>query len=441
MTNILPPFKIKTVEPIFLSSKEEREEWIKQANYNLFNLKSEQVIVDFLTDSGTAAMSAEQTAHLITGDESYAGARSYGYFSNTIGAITGFKHIYPVHQGRAAERILFTLLTDKTKIVPNNNHYDTTRANIEFTGAEALDLVDESNADFKGNMDIAKLKSLLERNADIIPIIMITITNNTGGGQPVSMQNIKDVSNLAKQFNKPFFIDSCRFAENAYFIKTREKGYSDISIEDIVREIFSYADGMTMSAKKDAIAHIGGWLAVNDDKLAEKIENLVILTEGFKTYGGLAGRDLEAIATGMISGLKFDYLEHRIGQVEKLGKLLQEAGVPIVNPTGGHAVYVNAKEFLSHIPPDQFPAAALAVAVYIEGGIRGSEVGSLMFGKNAAKELLRLAIPRRVYGSEHIEYVASIFAKIVKRKNNIKGMKIIKEPQSLRHFSALLDYA
>jgi tyrosine phenol-lyase len=290
-------------------------------------------------------------------------------------------------------------------------------------------------------MDIAKLKSLLEGNADVIPIIMITITNNTGGGQPVSMQNIKDVSNIARQFNKPFIIDSCRFAENAYFIKTREKGYADVSIEDIVHEIFSYADGMTMSAKKDAIAHIGGWLAVNDDELAEKIENLVILTEGFKTYGGLAGRDLEAIATGMISGIEFDYLDHRVGQVKKLGKLLQEAGVPIINPTGGHAVYVNAKEFLPHIPNDQFPAAALAVAAYIEGGIRGSEVGSLMFGKNATKELLRLAIPRRVYGSEHIEYVASIFTKIVKHKENIKGMKIIKEPQRLRHFSALLGYA
>ena len=441
MTNLLPPFKIKTVEPIFLSSMDERKEWLKQASYNIFNLRSDQVIVDLLTDSGTGAMSAEQTAQLITGDESYAGASSHRYFSDTIGDITGFKHIYPVHQGRAAERILFTLLTDKTKIVPNNNHFDTTRANIEFMGAEALDLVDESNRDFKGNMDINKLEALLEKKADIIPIIMITITNNTGGGQPVSMQNIKDVSNLAKKFNKPFFIDSCRFAENAYFIKTREEGYADTSIEDITREIFSYADGMTMSAKKDAIVHIGGWIAANDDELAAKIENLLILTEGFKTYGGLAGRDLEAIATGMLSGMEFDYLDHRISQVKKLGDMLEDAGVPIISPTGGHAVYVNAKEFLPHIPRDQFPGVALAVEAYIEGGVRGSEIGSLMFGKNAAKELLRLAIPRRVYGSEHIEYVASTFAKIKKRKNDIKGMKIVREPRCLRHFSALLDYA
>lgn len=441
MTNLLPPFKIKTVEPIFLSSMDERREWLKQASYNVFNLRSDQVMVDLLTDSGTGAMSAEQTAQLITGDESYAGASSHRYFSDTIGDITGFKHIYPVHQGRAAERILFTLLTDKTKIVPNNNHFDTTRANIEFMGAEALDLVDDSNKDFKGNMDIKKLEALLEKKADIIPIIMITITNNTGGGQPVSMQNIKDVSNLAKQFDKPFFIDSCRFAENAYFIKTREQGYADTSIEDIAREIFSYADGMTMSAKKDAIVHIGGWIAANDDELAAKIENLLILTEGFKTYGGLAGRDLEAIATGMLSGMEFDYLDHRISQVKKLGKMLEDAGVPIIGPTGGHAVYVNAKEFLPHIPRDQFPGVALAVEAYIEGGVRGAEIGSLMFGKNAEKELLRLAIPRRVYGSEHIEHVASTFAKIKKRKNEIKGIKIVREPQCLRHFSALLDYA
>lgn len=441
MTDLLPPFKIKTVEPIFFSSKEERKEWLKQAHYNLFNLRSDQVMVDLLTDSGTGAMSAEQTAHLITGDESYAGASSHLYFSNTISDITGFKHIYPVHQGRAAERILFTLLTDKIKIVPNNNHYDTTRANIEFMGAEALDLVDESNDNFKGNMDIEKLKNLLEKQADIIPLIMITITNNTGGGQPVSMQNIKDVSDLARQFNKPFFIDSCRFAENAYFIKTREEGYANTSIEDIAHEIFSYADGMTMSAKKDAIVHIGGWIAANDDELADKIENLLILTEGFKTYGGLAGRDLDAIATGMLSGMEFDYLDHRIGQVKRLGKMLEDVGVPIVSPTGGHAVYVNAKEFLPHIPRNQFPGVALAAEAYIEGGIRGSEIGSLMFGKNAKKELLRLAIPRRVYGSEHMEHVASTFAKVLKRKDDIKGMKIIKEPQCLRHFSALLDYA
>ena len=398
-------------------------------------------MVDFLTDSGTNAMSAEQTAHLITGDESYAGASSHKHFFETINKITGFKNIYPVHQGRAAERILFTLLATKNKIIPNNNHYDTTRANIEVTGAEALDLVDESEENFKGNMDIKKLESLLQKHADSIPLIMITVTNNTGGGQPVSMRNIKDVSQLAKKFNKPFFIDSCRFAENSYFIKTREQGYSNISIEAIALEMFSYADGMTMSAKKDAIVHIGGWIAANDDKLATKIENLLILTEGFKTYGGLAGRDLEAIATGMKEGLKLNYLQHGIGQVQRLGDQLTEIGVPIITPPGGHAVYIDAKNFLPHIPSSNFPAIALAVALYIEGGVRTAEIGSLMLGKHAQKELLRLAIPRRFYSQEHIDYITTIFAQIIKNKDSIKGIKITEEPECLRHFSASLDYA
>lgn len=437
------PFKIKTIEPIAISSINDRQTWIKEAKYNLFNLKSDQVMVDFLTDSGTGAMSAEQTACLITGDESYAGSASYHNFYSVINDLTDFKYIYPVHQGRAAEKILFSIISDRGRIIPSNSHFDTTRAHIEYTGGEALDLIDESDGNFKGNMDIDKLQKLLKSNNESIPLIMLTITNNTNGGQPVSLNNIKAVSKLACQYNKLFFIDGCRFAENAFFIKRRESYYADYSIKDIVRKIFSYADGMTMSAKKDAIVHIGGWIATSNSDLAKKIEELVILHEGFRTYGGLAGRDLDAIAMGVLSGLQLDYLQYRIQQVQSLGKELLKLGIPLLTPIGGHAIYVDAKEFLPHIISSQFPGHALAVELYIQGGIRSCEIGSLMFGKKGKtpqKELLRLAIPRRVYGKEHLDYVVSIFEKIAKIKHKIKGMKIIQDTGSLRHFTASLDY-
>jgi len=454
MSIIIEPFKIKSVEPININSAEEREKIISEVSYNLFSLKSKDVIIDLLTDSGTGAMSSEQWAGIMRGDESYAGSNSYNFFESTIKNYFGFKYIIPTHQGRAAERILFEIICKKNDIIPSNAHFDTTRANIEFQGATALDLIPNNYKDtqyicpFKGNMDIEKLEDVIKNNADRIPIIMMTITNNTGGGQPVSMDNIRKVSKVARANNIPFYIDACRFAENAYFIKTREDGYSNTSITDIVKEMFSYSDGCTMSAKKDGIANIGGFLCTNDELLSRKKKDLLILTEGFPTYGGLAGRDLEAIAIGLTEAMNEDYLKYRITSTSYLGKKISEYGVPILLPPGGHAIYIDAELFLPHIEKKYFPAQALACELYIEGGIRTSEIGTLMFGgtdlntnkeKLANFELVRLAIPRRTYTQSHIDYVIEMIKTVYDRRDKINGLKIVKEPQYLRHFSAQLE--
>lgn len=447
MKTIIEPFKIKSVEPIKLNTIEQRNKLLKEAFYNLFLLKSKDVIIDLLTDSGTGAMSTNQWAAIMRGDESYAGSNSFKYFYDTINELFGFEHIIPTHQGRAAERILFTTLCKEGDIIPSNSHFDTTRANIEFQGAVALDLVPDEYKDtqsyfpFKGNVDISKLEEVLKNNKNI-PLIMLTITNNTGGGQPVSMKNIADVSRLSKIYNVPLYLDACRFAENAYFIKLREKEYANETIENIVKKMFSYADGCTMSAKKDAIANIGGFLCTNNKDLSNKQKELLILTEGFPTYGGLAGRDLEAIADGLKEVISEDYLHYRIISTKYLGDKLNEYGIPILLPTGGHAVYIDAKIMLPHIPQKEFPGQALACELYLEGGIRSSEIGSLMFGKGekyfAPQELVRLAIPRRTYTQSHIDYVIEIIRNVYDRREKIKGLEIVEAPKFLRHFSAKL---
>ena len=447
MKTIIEPFKIKSVEPIKLNTIEQRNKLLKEAFYNLFLLKSKDVIIDLLTDSGTGAMSTNQWAAIMRGDESYAGSNSFKYFYDTINELFGFEHIIPTHQGRAAERILFTTLCKEGDIIPSNSHFDTTRANIEFQGAVALDLVPDEYKDtqsyfpFKGNIDISKLEEVLKNNKNI-PLIMLTITNNTGGGQPVSMKNIADVSRLAKIYNVPLYLDACRFAENAYFIKLREKEYANETIENIVKKMFSYADGCTMSAKKDAIANIGGFLCTNNKDLSNKQKELLILTEGFPTYGGLAGRDLEAIADGLKEVISEDYLHYRIISTKYLGDKLNEYGIPILLPTGGHAVYIDAKIMLPHIPQKEFPGQALACELYLEGGIRSSEIGSLMFGKGeksfAPQELVRLAIPRRTYTQSHVDYVIEIIRSVYDRREKIKGLEIVEAPKFLRHFSAKL---
>ena len=451
MKTIIEPFKIKSVEPIRFTTKEEREKLLKAAGYNLFLLHADDVLIDLLTDSGTSAMSSEQWAGIMRGDESYAGSKSFYNFEDAVRRITGMKFIIPTHQGRAAEKILFSITGGPGKYFPNNTHFDTTRANIEFTGSEAVDLLNETGkhpeirADFKGNMDIEKLESFIkEKGKENIPLCMITITNNSGGGQPVSMQNIRDVKKLLERYNIPLFIDACRFAENAYFIKKREKGYSGKSALEIAWEIFSYADGVTMSAKKDGLANIGGFLAMNDENLAMQCRNLLIVTEGFPTYGGLAGRDLEAVAQGLSEILDEHYLQYRIRSVEYLGEKLISAGVPIIEPPGGHAIYLDAKRFLPHVPPEQFPGQSIVCSLYIEGGIRGVEIGSLMFGKYdksgrlipPAMELVRLAIPRRVYTQSHIDFVSEVVIEVFKKRDSLKGYKIIYEAPMLRHFTA-----
>ena len=444
MKIIIEPFKIKSVEPICMNSKKDRINIIKKADYNLFLIESRNVIIDLLTDSGTGAMSSEQWAGIMRGDESYAGSDSFRRFYKVINEFFGFKHVIPTHQGRAAEKILFEVICDKGSIVPSNAHFDTTRANIEFQGAVAEDLIPDDFSDtqyqhdFKGNMDIAKLENIIKEHKDNIPIIMITITNNSGGGQPVSMGNIKKVSSIAKKNKIPFYIDACRFAENAYFIKSREEGYSNVPIEDIVKEMFSYADGCTMSAKKDGISNIGGFLCTNDDLLSKKKKDLLILTEGFPTYGGLAGRDLDAIAVGIKEAMDEDYLKYRILSTSYLGKKIYDYGVPIILPPGGHAIYIDAGLFLPHIPKSEYPGQALACELYIEGGIRTSEIGSLMFKNTAPNELVRLAIPRRTYTQSHIDYVVEIIKSVYDRRTKIKGMEITEEPEYLRHFSAKL---
>lgn len=448
---IIEPFKIKSVEPIRFTTKAERNELIKKAGYNPFLLHADDVLIDLLTDSGTSAMSSKQWAGIMDGDESYAGSKSFYRFEKAVRKITGMKFIIPTHQGRAAEKIIFSIVGGPGKYFPNNTHFDTTRANIEFTGAEADDFIVEAGkhsevrADFKGNMDTNLLEKFIkEKGSENIPLCMITVTNNSGGGQPVSMQNIKEVKNICAKYNIPLFIDACRFAENAYFIKLREKGYSKKSVLEIAQEMFSYADGVTMSAKKDALVNIGGFLALNDENLAMQCRNLLIVTEGFPTYGGLAGRDLEAVAQGLEEILDEHYLQYRIRSVAYLGERLLEAGVPIIEPPGGHAIYIDAKRFLPNIPPEKFPGQSIVIELYIEGGIRAVEIGSVMFGKYDDKgklipppmELVRLAVPRRVYTQSHIDYVIEIVLKVFRNRNKLKGYKIVYEAPMLRHFTA-----
>ncbi|HEV3220477.1 MAG TPA: tryptophanase [Candidatus Acidoferrales bacterium] len=442
---IIEPFRIKSIEPIRRTTHDERRRLLETAGWNLFLVAAEDILIDLLTDSGTGAMSTAQWAALMRGDESYAGSPSFTRFRDSVQAIFGFRHVIPTHQGRAAERILFSVMCKKGDVVPNNTHFDTTRANCEFVGAEAVDLpipeaLEPSHIHpFKGNMDTGRLTELIERvGAKRVPLVMMTVTNNSGGGQPVSMVNIREVKQICKGHGIPLYIDACRFAENAYFIKLREKGYEARTPREIAQEMFRHADGCTMSAKKDGMANIGGFLCTNDDVLARLESDLLILTEGFPTYGGLAGRDLEAIAVGLNEALEEDYLNYRIASTAYLGNHLADAGVPIVLPPGGHAIYLDARAFLPNVPPAQFPGVALAGALYIEGGIRSVEIGTLMFGDNAKMDLVRLAIPRRVYTQSHIDYVVEIILEVWRRRAEIRGLEIVEQSPILRHFSARL---
>ena len=445
---IIEPFRIKSVEPIRWTTRLEREQLLRAAHYNLFQLPADDVLIDLLTDSGTGAMSTHQWAAIMEGDESYAGSKSYDRFRDSIQNIFGYKHVIPTHQGRAAERILFSVMCKKGDVVPNNTHFDTTRANIEFVGAEAVDLVIAEGKQpslihpFKGNMDVEALEGLIHKvGRERIPLVMLTITNNSGGGQPVSMENVRQVSAVCRHHEIPLYFDACRFAENAYFIKLREPGYQAKSPKQIAQEMFSYGDGCTMSAKKDGMANIGGFLCTNDDVLAQQENNLLILTEGYPTYGGLAGRDLEAIAVGVQEALHEDYLRYRIASTAYLGNHIAQQGVPIVQPPGGHAVYLDARAFLPHIPPEQFPGVALAAELYLEGGIRSVEIGSLMFGAAAKMDLVRLAIPRRVYTQSHIDYVVEVILEVWKKREQIQGLTLTYEAPFLRHFTARLEPA
>ncbi|CAN5236717.1 tryptophanase [soil metagenome] len=456
MKTIIEPFKIKSVEPIYFNTKEEREQILAAAHYNQFLIRAHDVLIDLLTDSGTSAMSSNQWAGIMQGDESYAGSNSFFRFENTVQEITGMPLVIPTHQGRAAEKILFSITGGKGKYFLSNTLFDTTRANIEFSGAEGIDLLCAEGklttvpAPFKGNMDVELLRrTITEKGAENISMVILTVTNNSGGGQPVSMQNIKDVKRVCTQNNIPMFIDACRFAENSYFIKIREEGYSNRSVQSIAQEMFSYADGCTMSAKKDAFANIGGFLAMHDESLALKCRNMLVITEGFPTYGGLAGRDLEAIAIGLDEVMEESYLQYRIRSIEYLTNKLIKAGVPVMQPAGGHAVYLDAKEFLPQVPVDQYPGQALTAALFIHGGIRSVEIGSLMFGKYddagklipAAMELVRLAIPRRVYTQSHIDYVAEVIIEVFNEREKITGLEIVEEADLLRHFTAKLKPA
>jgi tyrosine phenol-lyase len=443
MRTIIEPFRIKSVEPLHHTTPEERECYLRDAGYNLFLIDARRILIDLLTDSGTSAMSTEQWAAVMRGDESYAGSESFFRLKRVVDELTGFRHMVPTHQGRAAERILFTVMCKPGDVVPNNTHFDTTRANIEFTGARAVDLPipeaadTQARLDFKGNMDVSALGDLIRREgAERIPLIMLTITNNSGGGQPVSMANIAAVKEVAAFHGIPLYLDACRFAENAWLIREREPGYADWTPKHIAQKMFSYADGCTFSAKKDAFANIGGFLCSNDDRIAQQETNLLILTEGFPTYGGLAGRDLDAIAVGLDEVLDPDYLRYRIVSTAYLGRHIADRGVPIVEPPGGHAIYIDAARMLPHIPPAQFPGQALAVELYRHAGIRSVEIGSLMFGDAARHELLRLAIPRRVYTQSHIDYVVEAILEVNERKDRIRGLEIVEAPPFLRHFSA-----
>jgi tryptophanase len=449
---IIEPFRIHSVEPLRMTTEEERAGAIDKAGNNLFNLHAEDVLVDLLTDSGTGAMSRDQWAAIQHGDESYAGSPSWFRFEAAVKNLFPFKHVIPTHQGRAAEKILFSVVGGAGKIIPNNTHFDTTRANVEASGAEARDLVIAEGLDaatvhpFKGNMDLGALEALLETNRDDIPVVVVTITNNSGGGQPVSLANIRGVSEICRRYGVLFFLDACRFAENAWFIHEREEGQSGREIADIVREIASLADGMTMSAKKDPFGNIGGWLALNDDQIAEQCRNVLILTEGFPTYGGLAGRDLEALAQGLSESVQPDYLRYRIRSTAYLGEALDKAGVPVVKPIGGHAVYLDAKTLLSHLDPLEYPGQSLAIALYQAGGIRSCEIGTVMFGRQpdgseqpAAMELVRLAIPRRTYTQSHIDYVIEVVTDVASRARSLPGYRMVYEPKALRHFTAKFE--
>lgn len=447
---IFEPFRIHSVEPLRLSTPEERESALRAADFNLFGLRAVDVMIDLLTDSGTGAMSRDQWAAIQHGDESYAGSPSWELFRDAVNSLFPFKHVIPTHQGRAAERILFSVLGGEGKFIPNNTHFDTTRANIEFTKATAVDLLISEGRDpqsrypFKGNMDIAALEAFIaEHGVTNIPLVMITVTNNSGGGQPVSLENIRQVSEVCRKNGLLFFIDACRYAENAWFIREREEGQSDRSVADIVREMASYADGMTISAKKDPMGNIGGWLALNDDAIAQRARNLLILTEGFTTYGGLAGRDLEALAVGIGESVSHDYLQYRIRSTAYLGNALAEAGIPVVQPIGGHAVYLDARALLPHIPLLEYPGQSLAIALYQMGGVRGCEIGTVMFGqqpdgseKAAAMDLVRLAIPRRTYTQSHIDYVIEVCLAVGDLSSSLRGYRIIEQPKVLRHFTA-----
>ena len=452
MRTIIEPFRIKAIEPIRMTSRDEREKLIREAAYNVFLLPARDVLIDLLTDSGTGAMSAAQWAGIMRGDESYAGSDSYYRFENAVKDIFGFSHVIPTHQGRAAERILFSTVCSAGQTVPSNSHFDTTRANIAYVGAEPVDLpcveskVLADPHPFKGDMNLEALQHLLEQcEPGKVPLVMLTITNNSGGGQPVSMANIRATSKICRKHEVPLYIDACRFAENAYFIKQRERGYEDVALIDIAREMFSYADGCTMSAKKDGMANIGGFLASNDEQLTREERNLLILTEGFPTYGGLAGRDLEAIAVGLYEALELDYQHYRIISTEYLGQHIAAAGVPIVQPPGGHAIYIDAASFCPQIAPLEYPGIALTVELYREAGVRAVEIGSVMFGsvdtesgqeQPAPNELVRLAIPRRVYTQSHIDYVVEAIVNVFERRDALKGYRIIEQPALLRHFSA-----
>ena len=451
---IIEPFRIKTVEPIRRTTRAQREIALKAAGYNLFLLKAEDVLIDLLTDSGTGAMSSAQWAGMMQGDESYAGARSFYRFEAAVQEITHLKHVIPTHQGRAAERILFGATLKPGDIVPNNTHFDTTRANVEYRGATAFDIPcaegrePERYHPFKGNMDLDALERVIVEHPGKVPLAMITVTNNSGGGQPVSMANIRAASAICRRHGVPLYLDACRFAENAWFIRLREEGYAHSSPKQIAEEMFSYVDGATMSAKKDGLANIGGFLALNDDDLAQRCKNVLIMTEGFPTYGGLAGYDLEAIATGLHEVLDPDYLHYRISSVGYLGRKLTEENVPIVQPPGGHAIYLDAKALLPHIPQSEYPAWALSLVLYLEGGIRSVEIGSVMFGmqpdgteKPAEKELVRLAFPRRVYTQSHVDYLAEVLIHVNNLRDRIRGVRIVDAPPVLRHFSARLEPA
>ena len=443
MKTIIEPFRIKSVEPLRHTTREQREQFLQDAGYNLFQIHASNILLDLLTDSGTSAMSTEQWAAVMRGDESYAGSESFYRLRRSVEGLMGFRHVIPTHQGRAAERILFSVLCKPGHIVPNNTHFDTTRANIEFTGAQAVDLPLPEAADtqaripFKGNMDVKALERLIQENGpERIPLVMITVTNNSGGGQPVSMANIEAVREITRRYGIPLYLDACRFAENAWFIRQNEDGYAELSPKEIAQRMFQLADGCTFSAKKDAFANIGGLLCTNDDKLAELEKDLLILTEGFPTYGGLAGRDLEAIAVGLEEILQPEYLEYRIASTAYLGRHIADHGVPIVEPPGGHAIYIDAGRMLPHIPKHQFPGQALAVELYRHAGVRSVEIGSVMFGDKARHELLRLAIPRRVYTQSHIDYLVEAILEVNERKTTLRGLEIVHEPPFLRHFSA-----
>jgi tryptophanase len=444
---IIEPFRIHSVEPIRMTTRDEREALLEEAGFNLFALRARDVLIDLLTDSGTGAMSSEQWAGVQRGDESYAGSPSWFRFRDAVRELFPFAHIIPTHQGRAAEKILFSVLAGPGKVVPNNTHFDTTRANVEATGAVALDLpiaegrVPSSRHPFKGNLDVEALERVLGE-ADV-PCVVVTVTNNSGGGQPVSLENLRAVRAACDHAGVPLFLDACRFAENAWFIREREPGQQDRPIADIVRDMGALADGMTMSAKKDGMANIGGWLAMHDDALAEQCRALLILTEGFPTYGGLSGRDLEAVAQGLREVVEEDYLRYRVRSTAYLGDALDRAGVPLVQPTGGHAVYLDARALLPHVPPLQYPGQALAVALYREGGIRGCEIGTVMFGRRpdggeepAAMDLVRLAIPRRTYTQSHVDYVIEVVSAVAARAGELGGYRIVEEPPQLRHFTA-----